>query len=211
MSTLLLSEIYKSRKYILEILDSRGFDVSDYDNFTLEEVHTMIQNQQLDFIVKMKDGLKDADKKVYVKYNIIKVLRPNNIYDIVEDLFNIENILTKNDDIIIINKDEPNETLQNTIKNIWLNDSIYVSILNIARLQFNILKHTLVPKHTKLDDNEKEIFIKKYNITNNEMIPTISYFSPVSLVLGFRPGDICKIERFSKTAINSEFYRICIL
>lgn len=207
MSTLLLSEIYKSRKYILEILDSRGFDISDYDNFTLEEVHNMIQNQQLDFIVKMKK----SDKKVYVKYNIIKVLRPNNLYDIVEDLFNIENVLTKNDDIIIINKDEPNDTLQTTIKNIWLSDSIYVSILNISRLQFNILNHALVPKHSKLDDNEKDLFMKKYNITDSKMIPTISYFSPVSLVLGFRPGDICKIERFSKTAINSEFYRICIL
>ena len=167
----------------------------------------MIQNQQLDFIVTSKNG----NKKVYVKYNTVKVLRPNNIYDIVEDLFNIENILTKNDDIIIINKDEPNETLQNIVKNIWLNDSIYISILNIARLQFNILNHSLVPKHTILDDTEKDEFMKKYSITNTKMIPTISYFSPVSLVLGIRPGDICKIERFSKTSINSDFYRICIL
>lgn len=207
MSNHLLNEIYKSRKYILEILETRGFDTSDYSNFTFDELHTMIQNQQLDFIVTSKNG----NKKVYVKYNTVKVLRPNNIYDIVEDLFNIENILTKNDDIIIINKDEPNETLQNIVKNIWLNDSIYISILNIARLQFNILNHSLVPKHTILDDNEKDQFMKKYSITNTKMIPTISYFSPVSLVLGIRPGDICKIERFSKTSINSDFYRICIL
>lgn len=207
MSNHLLNEIYKSRKYILEILETRGFDISDYSNFTFDELDTMIQNQQLDFIVKLKTG----DKKVYVKYNIIKVLRPNNIYDIVEDLFNIENILTKNDDIIIINKDEPNETLQSTVKNIWLNDSIYISILNITRLQFNILNHTLVPKHSILNNNEKEEFMKKYSITNTKMIPNISYFSPVSLVLGIRPGDICKIERFSKTSINSDFYRICIL
>lgn len=207
MSNHSLNEIYKSRKYILEILESREFDTSDYNNFTFDEVDTMIQNQQLDFIVTSKN----SDKKVYVKYNTVKVLRPNNIYDIVEDLFNIENVLTKNDDIIIINKDEPNETLQTTVKNIWLNDSIYISILNIARLQFNILNHTLVPKHTILDENEKDQFMKKYSITNTKMIPTISYFSPVSLVLGIRPGDICKIERFSKTSINSDFYRICIL
>lgn len=207
MSNYLLDQIYKSRKYILEILDFRGFDVSDYTNFTFDEIDTMIQNQQLDFIVKLKNG----DKKVYVKYNIVKVLRANYIYDIIEDVFNIENILTKNDDIIIINKDEPNETLNTTVKNIWLNDSIYISILNIARLQFNILNHSLVPKHTILDDNEKKDFMEKYNITNSKMIPTISYFSPVSLVLGIRPGDICKIERFSKTSIDSNFYRICIL
>lgn len=207
MSNHLLKQIYKSRKNMLEILETRGFDISDYSNFSFEELHVMIQNQQLDFIVKHKEN----DKKVYVKYNITKVLRPNNIYDIVEDLFHIENILSKNDDVIIINKDEPNETQQNTVKNIWLNDSVYISILNIERLQFNILNHSLVPKHTVLNEKQKEEFINKYNITNTKMIPTISYFSPVSLVLGIRPGDICHIERFSKTSINSDFYRICIL
>ncbi len=207
MSTHLIIEIYKSRKNILEILEERGFDVSDYNNFTYDELHTMIQNQQLDLLLKKKDG----SKKVYIKYNITKVLRPNSIYDIVEDVFHIENLLSKNDDMIIINKDEPNETIQNTVKNIWLQDSIYISVINIARLQFNILKHNLVPTHTVLSSEEKEIFIKKYNITNSKMIPTISYFSPVSLVLGIRPGDVCKIERFSKTSIDSDFYRICIL
>jgi DNA-directed RNA polymerase I, II, and III subunit RPABC1 len=73
------------------------------------------------------------------------------------------------------------------------------------------LKHNLVPTHTVLSSEEKEEFIKKYNITSSKMIPTISYFSPVSLVLGIRPGDVCKIERFSKTSIDSNFYRICIL
>lgn len=207
MSNQLIKEIYKSRKNILDILDTRGFDVSDYNNFTYEELHTMIQNQQLDLIVKKKDD----SKKVYVKYNIVKVLRPNNIYDIVEDLFHIENMLTKNDDLIIINKDEPNETLQNTIKDIWLQESIYISVLNISRLQFNILEHSLVPKHTVLDELERKKFMEKYNITDLKMIPNISYFSPISLVLGIRPGNICKIERFSKTSIDSYFYRICIL
>lgn len=207
MSNQLITEIYKSRKNLLDILESRGFDTSDYNSFTYEELHTMIQNQQLDFIVKKVD----TEKKVYVKYNIVKVLRPNNIYDYVEDLFHIENVLTKNDDLIIINKDEPNDTLQTTVKNIWLNDGVYIAIINIARVQFNILNHTLVPKHTVLSEEEKIVFLEKYNITNKKMIPTISYFSPVSIVLGIRPDDICKIERFSKTAINSDFYRICIL
>ena len=78
-------------------------------------------------------------------------------------------------------------------------------------MQFNILKHTLVPKHTVLNEKEKEEFIKKYSITDNKMIPTISYFSPISIILGIRPGDVCHIERFSKTSITSDFYRICTL
>ena len=207
MSNHVISEIYKSRTNILDILESRGFDTSDYNHFSYEELHSMIQNNQLDFIVKKRD----SEKRVYVKYNIVKLLRPTNIYDYIEDLFHIENMLTKDDDLIIINKDEPNDTMNTTIKNIWLKESIYVSIINLARLQFNILNHTLVPKHIVLSSDEKTAFLEKYHITDETMIPTISYFSPVSIVLGIRPGDVCKIERFSKTAIYSDFYRICVL
>ena len=205
MSTLLVNKIYNSRKYILEILKMREFDVSEYDNFTVEELHGMIQNQQLDLLVAGKS------KQVYVKYNIAKSLRPNNIYDYIEDLFNIENTLNKKDDLIIINKDEPNETLLNTIKDIWLKDNIYISIINIERLQYNILNHELVPKHTILSLEKKNQLKEKFNINNDDMLPNISYFSPVSQVLGIRPGDICKIDRNSKTAIDSTFYRVCII
>lgn len=205
MSTLLVNKIYNSRKYILEILKMREFDISEYDNFTIEELHSIIQNQQLDLLVS------GNNKQVYVKYNITKSLRPNNIYDYIEDLFNIENILNKQDDLIIINKDEPNETLMNTIKDIWLKDKIYISIINIERLQYNILNHELVPKHTVLSLEEKNQLKEKFNINNDDMLPNISYFSPVSQVLGIRPGDICKIDRNSKTAIDSTFYRVCII
>jgi len=205
MSTLLVNQIYKSRKYILEILKDRGFDVSEYDNFTIEELHGMIQNSQLDLLVS------SSNKKVYIKYNITKTLRPTNVYDFIEDLFNIETILNKNDDLIIINKDEPNDTIINTIKDIWLKDKMYISIINIQRLQFNILKHELVPKHTILSLEEKNSLKEKYNIIDDKMLPNISYFSPISLLLGIRPGDICKIDRNSKTAIDSTFYRVCII
>ena len=44
---------------------------------------------------------------------------------------------------------------------------------------------------------------------NDNQIPDLSYFSPISIVMGIRPGDIVKIDRFSRTAINAVFYRIC--
>jgi DNA-directed RNA polymerase subunit H (RpoH/RPB5) len=65
------------------------------------------------------------------------------------------------------------------------------------------------PKHTVLTSDEAESFKKKYNIMDNSQIPDISYFSPVSILMGIRPNDIVKIERKSRTAITSMFYRIC--
>lgn len=196
--------IYNSRKTLLEIFNSQGFNIDDYNNFSIHEIHSMFQSKQLDMLIQ-----NDSNKKIYIKYNLSKNLRPNNIYEMIEDLFNLENILTIDDDLVIIIKDEPNDTLIRLLKDIWAQDNIYITIINIKRLQFNILNHTLVPKHTILNEKETIEFKKKYNIISDKQIPDISRFSPVSQVIGIRPGQICRIDRTSKTAINTEFYRIC--
>lgn len=199
--------IYNSRKILLEILQERGFNITKYSNFGITEIGILLDNNQLDMLLE-NDNTK---KKIYVKFYINKLIKPQNIYDIVEDLFHIETILEKKDDLMIIIKDEPNDTMMENIKDIWVSENIYVSLLNIKRLQFNILKHSLVPKHTLLSLDEKEAFMKKYNIIDKSQIPDISFFGPVSIVLGIRPDDVVKIERSSRTAIQSDFYRICKL
>ena len=197
--------IHNSRFHLLEILKERGFDTENYDNFDINEISILSENNQLDMLLTNNT----TKKKVYVKYYINKLIKSANIFAIVEDLFHLENILTKKDDLIIIIKDEPNDTLIQEIKTLWMTENIYISLLNIKRLQFNILKHTLVPKHTILTSDEAKLFKKKFNILNNDQIPDISFFSPVSLVLGIRPDDIVKIERKSPTTINSIYYRAC--
>jgi DNA-directed RNA polymerase subunit H (RpoH/RPB5) len=199
--------IYNSRKILLEILQERGFNITKYSNFGITEIGILLENNQLDMLLENDN----TRKKIYVKFYINKLIKPQNIYDIVEDLFHIETILEKKDDLMIIIKDEPNDTMIENIKDIWVSENIYVSLLNIKRLQFNILKHCLVPKHTLLSLDEKEAFMKKYNIMDKTQIPDISFFSPVSLVLGIRPGDVVKIVRSSRTAIQADFYRICKL
>lgn len=197
--------IYNSRKNLLEILHYRGFNIENYKNFSINEISTLFENNQLDMLIENED----INKKIYVKYYVAKVIKTQNLYDIIEDLFNLENILTKNDDLIIVIKDEPNETLEQVVKDIWNSDNYYISLLNIKRLQFNILNHKLVPNHKVLNKEDISLFKKKYNITDDNELPDISYFSPVSLVLGIRPGDIVEIERNSRTSITSKFYRIC--
>lgn len=197
--------IYKARKNLLEILKHRGFDISPYDNFSINEIGIMLETNQLDMLLEKTS----TQKKIYVKFYVSKVLKTQNIFDMVEDLFHLENILSKKDDFMIITKDEPNDNLNQNVKDIWMSDNIYISLLNIKRLQFNILKHDLVPPHTKLTEVEKIEVKSKYNILDDKQIPDISYFSPVSLVMGFRPGDLIHIKRKSRTAIETDFYRIC--
>ena len=93
---------------------------------------------------------------------------------------------------------------------IWEKDGLFIVIENIKRLQYNILNHSLVPEHTIIDDKQVDEVMKKYNIKNKMEFPDISRFDPVARVIGLRPGDVCKIIRPSKTAITTEYYRVCI-
>ena len=197
--------VHKSRNILLKILNGRGFITNDYDGFSINEIHSMYTNKQLDLLVHNPT----IDKKVYIKYYLEKTIRPTNIYDMIEDLFNIDAILRKKDDFIIIIKDEPNDTLQKLQRSIYEHDNIFITIINIDRLQFNIQEHCLVPKHRILTESETKEFKQKYNITDDRNIPDISRFEPISQVLGIRPGEIFEIERSSKTAITSKYYRIC--
>ena len=72
------------------------------------------------------------------------------------------------------------------------------SVTNIKRKQTD--------KQKKQAKNE---VIKKYNIVNIKQLPDISRFDPVAQAIGMRPGDVCCIERPSKTAIISKYYRLC--
>jgi DNA-directed RNA polymerase subunit H (RpoH/RPB5) len=167
----------------------------------------MLSNKQLDML------LERPSNKIYIKYyNIVcKKLQKTNIRSMIDDLFYIENILNKdNDKLMIITNEDANDTLVSYLKNIWEQEHVHITIISIRRLQFNILNHSLVPKHIILNNDEKNEFYTKYNIMNNKQIPEISRFDPVSQIIGMVPGNICKIIRPSKTAITSNYFRICV-
>lgn len=205
--------VHKSREILLDILKTRGFLTDDYSGFSISEIHAMFTNKQLDILLntnKPDQSSSVKSKKVYIKYYLEKTIRPTNVHEIVDDLFNIESVLTKNDDLIIVIKDEPNDTLQNLQSYIFEHDNIFITIINIDRLQFNITKHSLVPKHRVLSETESQAIQKQYSITNDRQLPGISRFEPISQVLGIRPNQLVEIERSSKTSITSLYYRICV-
>ena len=209
----LISSIYKARKTVLELMDKQGFNVSDYNNFSINEVNSMKQNNQLDILLEKKQEdttyLKPK-RKMYIRFYLTKMIRPANIQEMIDDLFNLEEILTREDTLFIIVKDEMNETIINELKHFRVQDGMFIIVENITRLQFNILNHTLVPPHEIINDKEVDEIMKKYNIKNKIEFPEISRFDPVARVIGLRPGDVCKIIRPSKTSITTNYYRVCI-
>jgi DNA-directed RNA polymerase subunit H (RpoH/RPB5) len=74
-------------------------------------------------------------------------------------------------------------------------------------MEFNISKHTLVPKHVKLNPEEKEKLLNKYNISTKQLAVIIAKDAAIQH-LGVKKGDVIKIVRDSPTVGKSEFYRV---
>lgn len=203
--------IYKSRRTILELLENEDYQVDDYLGFSVNEIDAMYTNSQLDMLLSNTTD----ERKLYIKYYVspkqtAKQIRPANLDEIVEDLFVIDNVLTKNDTLVIIIDDEPNETIINKIKYLYERDGVFVVIHNIQRLQFNILNHALVPKIQVLAEKETQELYAKYNLTSAAQLPEISRFDPQALAICLRPGKVCKITRDSVTAMTHDHYRMCV-
>lgn len=213
-SSILISQIFQSRKTILELMDKQGFDVTGYSNFSVSEVNAMKQNNQLDMLLESKptsSGEKTAKgNKIYIRYYLAKTIRPTNIHEMIDDLFVLTETLKKSDTLYIIIKDNVNETLINELKHIWERDGIYIVIESIKCLQFNILNHVLVPEHNVISEQQVNDIMKKYNISDTNQFPDISRFDPVARAICLRPGQVCHIVRPSKTAISADYYRICV-
>jgi hypothetical protein len=192
-------------------LDNQDYNTEDYLGFSINEIDAMLKNSQLDMLLTHnKDG-----KKVYVKYyfnvkQTTRQIKPQTLDDIIEDLFTIEEVLTKNDTLVIIIDDEPNDTILAKMRYLYDRDGIFVVIHNIQRLQFNIMNHSLVPAISVLNEEEATELRTKYNLKNNTQLPEISRFDPQALAIGLRPGQICAVERESMTAMEYKYYRICV-
>jgi DNA-directed RNA polymerase subunit H (RpoH/RPB5) len=196
---------------VLALSERGGFDVEEYNGFSINEIDAMTANTQLDMLLTNPT----TKNKAYVKYYFTekqssRQIRPPILAEIVDELYYVESVLEKSDTLIIIIDDEPNDSIKEKIRYLFDHDGIFVILHNLKRLQFNLLEHSLVPEVSVLSEPERVALYTKYNIQHNTQLPEIDRFDPMALALGLRPGQVCKITRTSQTALENYYYRICV-
>ncbi len=75
--------------------------------------------------------------------------------------------------------------------------------------EFNITKHSLVPEHIRLTEEETNSVLEEYNIKLNQL-PVILQSDPAIESLKAEIGDVIKIIRDSPTNIKQEFFRVVV-
>ena len=202
----LLPKLYKSRKVILDIMKSRGYDVEDHLGFNINNIQSMYSNKQMDMLLVNPD----SGKKIFVKYHLNKKLGAKILYEIIDDLYDMDDILEKEDTLLIISKDRVNDTHKKLLTEFYNKDKKFINIFNLNDYLFNILENDLVPIHEILTDVKKKEVMKEYNMKSDYEFPQISRFDPAALAIGVKPGEVCEITRITPTAISSKYWRICV-
>jgi len=171
----------------------------------MQEISAMLENKQLTMLVSNPEG-----KRVRVIFHVAKALRPPNLLDYVEDAFHRTVDLAPTDELLLVAKDQPNDTLVAALALLWVDESKYVNVRGLDSLQFDVLSHTLVPRHEVLSPEAVVEVKDKYSINEDRQFPEMSRQDAIAVALGVRPGEVVKIIRPSRTSITGVYYRLCI-
>ena len=75
--------------------------------------------------------------------------------------------------------------------------------------KFKADNHSLIPKHTKLSEKQKEKLLEDYKISLKEL-PRILKNDSALQALNVKPGEVIRITRSSLTAGEAVFYRVVV-
>lgn len=203
--------IYKSRKGIVEMLEYRGYDVSNYSSFTKQEIILLYEKNSSKFFTSAEIGpldmlVNNGNNNIFVKYRFDEKFKKSKLLN--QQILNIyDKHLEEKDEVIILvikrdvfkshKKDSSVELVQDMF---FENHNLFIQIFGLENFIFNIMKHSIMPKHEKITKKEEKELLEKYKITIDKL-PTIRRDDPPIKYLGFKIGDICKITRVSSEII----------
>lgn len=205
----LLEKLFKSRKIILEMIADRGYDTTKLQNYSLNEIDLMYSNHPktnkeispLDITITNTD-------KIFAKYILTPRIRISNIQTIIDSIIEDFN---ENDTLLLIIRDKiTSETaLEEFFEKIYKEKKIFIQYFYIDTLTFNVTKHSFVPLHEILSEDDKPKLIDNLNIVSLNKLPKIKKTDPIAKYYGMKINDICRISRKSETAGIYYYYRLC--
>jgi DNA-directed RNA polymerase subunit H (RpoH/RPB5) len=217
--------VFNSRGNLLDMLEDRGYDVSQYRNYTEDEIKVMYNNHMigkfemkseigpLDIYLEKKSG--SETEKIYVKYRLeMKFKRTSNLQNQINEIY--ETLLGGKDTLIIMNigrvllkagtKDKPDEEFMNYF---YVTKGYFVQLFGLENFLFNVSRHSFVPKHRILSKQETQDVLAKYNCTIKNL-PTIKRDDPQAKYIGLRPRQVCEITVVNITSGTTVRYRLCV-
>lgn len=85
-----------------------------------------------------------------------------------------------------------------------------VQFFDIKELQYNVSRHTLVPRHEVIrGEPEVEEVMQRFHVKSRYHLPLILSTDPMARYLALKPGQLVRITRVSPSAGHYTLYRCC--
>jgi DNA-directed RNA polymerase I, II, and III subunit RPABC1 len=201
MEQLLRTKIYfRVRKTSMEMLEDRGFEVSEEDkNMNYEDFTNRLEENAIQLIAVHRNN---PIKMAYVTF--ILDAKSFSKKDLIALKALIDEKYPTNEMTVIIVQDKQTPQIAKEL----LNDEYKLyEIFSMKNLMFNITHHEIVPKHIILSQEEIELMLKLFKTTRAQL-PKLLTTDPVAKYYGMKAGDVCKIIRQSPMTGESYYYRI---
>ena len=196
-----IEKLFRARKTILEMFIDRGYIISkDLMVDDKSEFKKLFYSKTLDFRVEQ-----DGKPPVFIKWMLNFKIKPNMIKETIDNIREEHFSDNGPSKIILVTKAKPNTNISKIFKDkefrgtelFWLNTVI-----------FNITHHILVPKHTKMTDDEVKKILGELFIQNKFHLPLMLKSDPITRYLDLSSGDVCRITRYSPTSGQYYSYRV---
>jgi DNA-directed RNA polymerase subunit H (RpoH/RPB5) len=235
MSTIDL--IVRSRPVILEILESRGYDVSSYKDVSPTDMYTLASKKPSVLTITAKkfpdSGTAPKDRAVVLYWTENKLYRQSASATLEKMYAKLDEssegndertpsggageessddvvIDPRHDEIIVLLSEMFHEQYNQLAITAWAK-KIRVCFFPLKNLISNPARHFMVPPHRKLSPEETAEVLENLHMRSVNEFPHIKFhFDIQSRVLGLVPGDVVEIQRPSETAGIYTFYRVCM-
>lgn len=187
-----IKEIFNSYNILLEMLEDRKIKIEEKNRYDINVFSKLIDdNINIIFNDELILYILKGDK--ITKKELLKIIENN-----------------KYGHIIILTFDKQ---LLNYTNEFSEKFKINLEIFQVSKLQINISKHDIVPKHILLTAEEKKEFLEDRGIKEHELPKILKNSDPMCSYFNGQIGDIFKIIRndmnnYNRTSGQSIYYRI---
>jgi len=192
----LVESLVKSFTTVKEMLVDRGVDVSNLAHISDTELQTLASENNI-FDMEVTPTMK-------IVFCLLSKFKIVEIRDLVA---NFQESTPKN--LIIVTRELPTPA---TIK-LYTDEfpEIDTQFFSIKELQFNIAKHSLVPKHELIHDQDAiQQIMGAYLVKSKAQFPIILKTDPMARYINAKSGDLVKITRASPSSGEYISYRCCV-
>jgi len=195
-------EIETIRRNLKDLLDARGDDVSYIEEHGdavdpmryYSEVITLDTDRTTVFFVLSKEKFKEWKVQHEAAEGMVEKYHTKNFILVVVEGHISPNVATQ-----LLARDKALQLMGGSLQ-----------IFTTKELMYNPLKHTLVPKHEKLSEEEAKSLLEQYMVKHRSHLPIISRNDMIARWLGLKHGDIVRITRHNDTSGTYFYYRCCV-